>query len=361
MGAPLLPVKKALLTLLQVAVTLGLLWYVFRNPAKRAEMLTTLRGADFRWLLAGVLIYGTVEFLSGLRWVVLLRVQGVALGIGRTFSLLLIGLFFNFFLPSGTGGDVVKIFYLLKETHGQRTAALLSVLVDRILGLIGLILLAGFIVLWRWDWLNSTPTTAQGVWTTLFILSSAVFGIAFSFVVTGFGLVHRLPARFPGRDRLAELALAYNLYARAWRHSLTGLVLSLAAHVGYFAVFYCAARSFRSEGVVIPSLADLTAVLPVVNTIAAMPISLGGIGIREGLFQVFLGQLCGISEAVAVLISSTGYLLTLVWGIVGGAVYLCYRPSEHARLRDIRAEVAKAEHTIAEEEIAIETGSEKKG
>lgn len=346
--------KKTLLTLLQIAVTVGLLWYVFRDPAKRAEMLATLRGADTRWLLAGILIYGVVEFLAGVRWVLLLRVQGVGLSVGRTFALLLIGLFFNFFLPSGTGGDVVKIYYLLKETHGQRALALLSVLMDRILGLAGLILLAGLIVAWRWDWLLSTPTTAHGVWTTLFILSSAVFGIAFSFIVTGYGLVHRLPERFPGRERLAELALAYNLYARAWRSSLAGLALSLISHVGYFGVFYCAARSFASEGVKIPSLPDLIAVLPVVNTIAAMPISLGGLGVREGLFQVFLGQLCGVSEALAVLISSTGYLLTLAWGVVGGLIYLCYRPSEHARMREIRAEVAKVEHTVAEAELAAE-------
>jgi uncharacterized membrane protein YbhN (UPF0104 family) len=352
--------RKTLLTLLQILVTLGLLWFVFRDPTKRTEMLATVRGADLRWLLAGLAIYGVVEFLAGVRWVILLRVQGVTLGIGRTFALLLIGLFFNFFIPGGTGGDVVKIYFLLKETHGQHAGALLSVLMDRILGLIGLILLAGLIVAWRWDWLTSTPTTAQGVWTTLFILGSAVSGIAFSFIVTGFGLVHLLPARLPGRDRLAELALAYNLYGHAWRHSLAGLFLSIAIHVGYFGVFYCAAEAFRSDGVVIPSLGDLIAVMPVVNTIAAMPISLGGIGIREGLFQIFLGQLCGVSEAVAVLVSSTGYLLTLVWGIVGGVMYLLYRPSEHARLRDIRAAVAKAEHTIAEEELASETAGEKK-
>ncbi len=352
--------KKALLTLLQFAVTLGLLWYVFRDPAKRAEMLATLRGADFRWLFAGIAIYGVVELFAGFRWVLLLRVQGVAIGTGRIFALLLIGLFFNFFIPGGTGGDVVKIYYLLKETHTQRTAALLSVLMDRILGLVGLILLAGLIVAWRWDWLMSTPTTAQGVWTTLVILGSAVAGIAFSFTVTGFGLVHRLPSRFPMRDRLAELALAYSLYGRAWRHSLAGVALSIASHVGYFGVFFCAAEAFRAEGIKLPSLGDLTAVMPVVNTISAMPISLGGIGIREGLFQVFLGQLCGVSEAVAVLISSTGYLLTLAWGIVGGVIYLFYRPSEHARLREIRASVAKAEHGVAEQELAIEAAAEKK-
>ncbi len=351
--------RKTLFTAAQILVTLALLWFVFRDPAKRAEMLATFRGANPWWLFAGMAIYGLVELLAGWRWVLLLRVQGVNLTVARTFSLLLIGLFFNFFIPGGTGGDVVKIYYLLKETPGQRTAALLSVLMDRMIGLIALIVLALGIILVHWDWLMSTPTTAQGVWTTLIILGASVSGMAFTFTITGFGLVHRLPAKFPMRDRLAEIALAYNLYGRAWRQSLVAFVLSFVAHIGYFAVFYCAAAALRADGVRIPTLVELTAIMPVVNTIAAMPISLGGLGVREGLFQVFLGQLCGVSEAVAVVISSTGYLLTLVWGVVGGVVYLLYRPTEHARLREIRAAVAKAEHAVAEEEIALESEAAK--
>ena len=347
--------RKTLFTAAQIVVTLALLWFVFRDPAKRGEMITTFRGANPWWLFAGIAIYGVVELLAGWRWVILLRVQGVNLTVARTFSLLLIGLFFNFFIPGGTGGDVVKIYYLLKETPGQKTAALLSVLMDRIIGLIALIILAHAIILVHWDWLMSTPTTAQGVWTTLIILGASVSGIAFTFTITGFGLVHLLPAKFPMRDRLAEIALAYNLYGRAWRQSLGAFVLSMFAHLGYFAIFYCAAAALRADGVRIPTLGELTAIMPVVNTIAAMPISLGGLGVREGLFQVFLGQLCGVTEAVAVVISSTGYLLTLVWGVFGGVIYLLYRPSEHARLSEIRAEVAKVEHTVAEEEIALET------
>ncbi len=59
------------------------------------------------------------------------------------------------------------------------------------------------------------------------------------------------------------------------------------------------------------------------------------------------------------MISSVGYLLTLGWGLIGGLIYLCYRPSEHARLREIKAEVRAFEHTVAEEEIALEVAAEK--
>ena len=273
--------RKSLLTALQVAITLGILWFIFRDPAKRAEMFATLRQADAWWLLAGLLLYGVVEICAGIRWKLLLAVQGVALSWPRTFALLLIGVFFNFFIPGGTGGDVVKIYFLLKETPGHRTAALLSVLVDRIIGLFALIVLAGAIIAARWSWLTATPDTASAVWTTLVILGVSFSGIMFSLHITSFGLVHRLPARFPWRDKIAELALAYSLYGRAWRASLGAFALSIAAHLGYFATFYCAAASLRGSGARIPSFDELCSIMPLADADAAEADGHGGDGVDD--------------------------------------------------------------------------------
>src|SRR5437763_837490 len=80
-------------------------------------------------------------------------------------------------------------------------------------------------------------------------------GLAFlitSFVITGFHLVHKLPARFPGRNKLAELALAYNHYGRSWRTTLGAFVLSILAHGGYWGTFYCASLSFARPGMTLP-------------------------------------------------------------------------------------------------------------
>jgi hypothetical protein len=254
---------------------------------------------------------------------------------------------------------VVKIYYLLKETPGRRAPALLSVFVDRLIGLVALAVVAGGFAVAHWNWLMQSPETGRYIWTALIILGSSLGGLHFTYIITRHNLIHKLPARMPGRDKLAELALAYNLYGKSWGVSLTALGLSIAAHFGYFATFYCAGEAFRDGSTRIPTFGELCTIMPIVNTITAMPISVGGIGVREGLFQVFLGQLCGVNAAVAVIISSVGYLLTLAWGLVGGVVYLCYRPSEHARLREIQAEVRAFEHTVAEEEIAMETASEK--
>lgn len=340
-------------------VTVGILYVVFHDPAKRAEMAHALGKADRRWLLAGLAAYGVVEILSGVRWQLLLRVQGITLSWARVFMLLLVGVFFNFVIPGGSGGDVVKVFYLLKETPGRRSQALLSVLVDRLIGLFALIAMAGVLIATHWDWLRSAPETANYLWTALVILGGSFAALGVSFLLTGFGLIHKLPARLPGRDRLAELALAYNRYGRAWKPTAAAFLLSIGVHLGYFTMYYCAAASFRAASR-IPTYAELCAIMPIVDAITALPISVGGLGVREKLFQVFLGSLCGVSEAVAAVMSSTGYALNLFWGLIGGVLYLFYRPSEHARMREMRSEVSNLEHAVAEEEIALETAEEEK-
>lgn len=323
-------------------------------------MWQALSHAHVGWILAGILAYGVVELLSAIRWQWLLRVQGIQLSWMRIFTLTLIGVFFNFCIPGGTGGDVVKIFYLIKETPGQKALALISVLVDRIIGMLGLIILSAGLIGLNWSWLNSTPETQKSTWLGVGILIFTMGGIHFSWLVTRRGLVHKLPARFPWRDKLADLAMAYIHYAKAWKVSVAGVFISIVAHIGFFAVFYCAGRALTHQGMDMPTFWELSTIMPIVNVISAMPISLGGLGTREFLFQVFLSKLCGVVDGVPVVISLTGYSLMLFWGLIGGALYLFYRPTEHARMREIRSEVETLEHAMAEEEVAMEIAEEEK-
>lgn len=337
--------KKKIFTTLQVLVTLGILYWIFHDPKKRADMWNAVSHAQPMWILLGIFAYGMVEILAAARWQILLRVQGVQINSFRLCALLMIGIFFNQFMPGGTGGDVVKIFYLLKETPGKKAQALLSALMDRLIGLLGLMLVTAFIIWQKYDWLQQTEITKNLTWSLLAILGASLAGIAFSFAVTGLGLVHKLPAKMPGRDKLIDLSIAYNAYARAWRSSLMAIVASIGVHIGSFYVFYAASEALRS-GV---KVGDFFAVMPIINTISALPISVGGTGVREGLFQSLLHALCGVKEADAVVISLTGFAIILFWGLVGGVIYLFYRPSEHAKLADIRHDVAALEHEIAEE------------
>ena len=341
--------KKILVALLQIAVTVAVLFWVFHDPQKRAQMAVALRMADYRWIVAALGCYFVVELAAGIRWWILLKVQQIHLSIPRISGLFLIGMFYNQFLPGGTGGDIMKSYLLLKETPGKATGALLAVVFDRVVGLVALIAITGALIALRYDWLTQLPQTKLLVGLLVAVLASAVLMLVTSFVVSGFHLAHKLPQRFPGREKLIELSAAYHLYARHWRATFAAFGASIVAHLATFATFLCVAYAFRAEVGVI----DFFAIMPIERTISSLPISVSGIGWREQIFQIMLHGLCGVPEAVAVLIGSMSFLVMLAASAPGGIVYFFYKPSGqagHVKLSEMRKEVATLEHEITESE-----------
>jgi uncharacterized protein (TIRG00374 family) len=311
-------------------------------------MAVALRAADYRWIALALCAYLVVEISAAIRWQILLKVQNIYLSLPRMSALFLIGMFYNQFLPGGTGGDIMKTFLLLKETP-KKMGALLAVVFDRLVGLVALIVITGTLIALRFQWLSQTPETKHLVWILLLVLGSSILALVTSFIVSGFNLVHALPHRFPGREKLIELSAAYHLYARHWTGTLLAFGTTLVAHLSTFLTFFCVARAFRAK----VALLDFFAIMPIERTISALPISFAGVGVREKIFQVMLNSLCGVPEAVAVLIGSMSFLVMLVCCLPGGVVYFFYKPSgvsRHVRLREMKEEVATLEHEISEAE-----------
>ena len=208
--------KKNVLTIIQLAVTVALLFWVYHDPKKLAEMRQALTHARFEWLAAGILAYVIVEIAAALRWHILLKVQGISLGFSRLAGLFLIGMFYNQFLPGGTGGDIIKSYLLLKETPDHKAGALLAVVFDRFIGLVALVAITVTLIALRFDLLAQTPETRRYLWILLILLGISIASLAASFLISGFNLFHLLPQKFPGREKLIEIAAAYHLYARHW-------------------------------------------------------------------------------------------------------------------------------------------------
>ncbi|HEY5992797.1 MAG TPA: lysylphosphatidylglycerol synthase transmembrane domain-containing protein [Candidatus Udaeobacter sp.] len=341
--------KKILLTLFQLSVTIGVLYWVYHDPNRRAQMAEAIRNADYRWVGMGVLAYVVVEIAAAFRWHVLLKVQKIRLSLPRLSGLFFIGMFYNQFLPGGTGGDIIKSYYLLKETPDKKAGALLAVVFDRFIGLVALVAITATLIGLRYDFLSQKPETRSLLWLLLIILGASIAFLLSTFVISGFKLFHSLPAHFPGRDKLIEISAAYHLYARHWRATLVAFVASLVAHLATFTTFLFAAYAL---GASVP-LVDFFAVMPVERTISALPISFAGIGLREKVLQIMLNGLCGVPEAKAILIGSLSFLIILVCCLPGALVYLFYRPSgvvERVRLREMEQEVITLEHELGEAE-----------
>ena len=351
--------KKTLLTILQLAVTGALLYWVFHDPAVRVAMGVAIRKAEYQWIAAAILAYLVVEVAAAFRWHILLKVQGINLSVFRVGALFLIGMFYNQFLPGGTGGDVVKTYLLWKETPDKKPGALLAVLFDRMIGLIALIVITGVLIFLRYGWLTRETGTRLDdnpfhnpkfyVFVVLIVFGSSVVFVATTFLISGFNLARHLPHRFPGREKLIEIGAAYHLYAHHWRATACAFVASLVCHLGTFATFLCVAYAFRANVAVI----DFFAIMPVERTISSLPISFAGVGTREFILQVILYNLCGVEQGTTRLIGMTGFLVILVCCLPGGIVYFFYKPSGaagHVKMREMKQEFATLEHEITEQE-----------
>jgi uncharacterized protein (TIRG00374 family) len=333
--------------MLQVAVTVGLLWWVFHDPERRREMGAALKLADWWWLVAGVVVFLGCTVVATARWKILLAVQGIHMTWLRTWQLFMVGMFFNLFMLGSTGGDVVKMFLTMREARDNKAAALLSVFMDRVIGMLALIFLSVVFLYFRYDMLNHTEGSSTLLNLLLWLLAAALLVIIGMFVVSALGWVHYLPSWTPLRGRIVEISAACHLYAKGWRRTIWAFLISFPLFGMFFTTFYCAARAFTDKlGVV-----DIFSVMPIVAVITAIPISVSGIGVRESLFVSLLAPF-GVTAAVATLISVTGFLINTLGSLAGGVVFLFYRPSDRAavNLRDMQKEVDQLEGEIEHSE-----------
>ena len=328
--------KTAVIVILQAALAIGVLAFIFHDRERRHEMEEAVMHARISWMVAGVLCYGAVELLGGLRWYLLLRVQGFRLSWRRATSIFLIGLFFMTFTPGLIGGDAARLLYVIQEDPERKADAVLVVAMDRLMGLISLILLAALVVVSRYRWLAMTPATSWLEYVTLLILAGSLGTLILSCLAARLPWLTMLEGRHPELgEKLRETGAAFRAYQRHWPRMIQALLNTVLAHQFYFLTFYCAARALGAFDGTGESpwrgLWDVFCIMPIVNTLTALPISFAGIGIRESLFQVLLYDLCGIAAGVGAAIGSLGFAMRAVWGLPGGFLLLRYRSSRRKR------------------------------
>jgi uncharacterized membrane protein YbhN (UPF0104 family) len=250
-------------------------------PQFQPGIVTTLREAQGRWLILGLLIISVTFPIQTVRWSLLMRYRGLEVTLWKSFRLLMVGCFFNYCMPGTTGGDVVRAYYAARHSD-RRADAVMSIIVDRICGLLGLVVLAGVMgLLMREEPLARSITKYIGA-SSVLIVSAA--GIYFS---------PRLRRRL-GFDWFLGLLPAKGFVASvdgalvAYRHHLVvilvAVLLSLCVHS---AASLSAAMAGYALGMQVP-IGLLLVVLPVVYFVGAIPISPQGIGVMEAVAMTML-------------------------------------------------------------------------
>ncbi len=322
---------RHVLTFVQVLVSLVCLAWLWAKPEIHEGLISAVQKAELKWVWLGLALAVGVVAFGIVRWQLFLRLQGISLTWSEVTKLSLIGGFFNLILIGTVGGDAVKLLYLIRKFPGKRSQAVASILMDHLCGLPAVVSLFGAFCIARWDWLAGSGLSSQ---LTLFAgvyLAGAVVGIGVLILVAFFDLTARTPEGLPFRAQAIKFSQALMLFIRNWRTTLAGVSLSFVIHGFYFGTFYAGALSMRA-GV---SLIDMFTIMPVVDVITTLPVSISGLGLRETLFESFLQRLCQVPSEVGVLVSLLGFGFSVFCSLLGGLVFPFYRPETAGSLRRV--------------------------
>lgn len=268
------------------------------------------------YLLFLIFAWNTLCQLIGVyRWDVILRSHEIRLSFPHLCVVTLKSMFFNMILPTAMGGDVIRGYALYKNPE-KRREGVASVLVDRMVGLTAMVGIALFSVLWGSRYLEETPFTFYILaFAVLYFFVLALLATSFLKKITQkvFSIV-KLKTLSEKVMSLLDALYSYLSFRRTMGYAL---FLSFVLQVGVIFTYFFVAKVMDVH----MSLFHLFLFMPVVWIISMLPVSLGGLGLREGAF-IFLFSKVGIPKEACLSMSfvATGAMMLL--GLVGGLCML---------------------------------------
>jgi glycosyltransferase 2 family protein len=299
------------------------------NPAGRTfltwrpGMVRVFSELDPRGLALAMAMFVLAALTSITRWWRLLAIASCPTTWWNAFRLTFLGFFFNLVIPGLTGGDVIKAVLVVRENPKRRADALMSVIVDRVLGLLVLVGLAVVAV-----WASGDRFRDIELWGKHFDLKVWVtvpFGVAILAIAA---VLHpwprralradRLLERLPQRERIRALDRALRLYSKHPLEMGFATLLSVANHACIAGGVYVIGRAFGGNQL---EPLEYVAVVALANVISSLPMTPGGWGVGEVIFGA-LFHVLGAPTTLGIAVSITYRLLVTALNLSGGAFLL---------------------------------------
>ena len=304
--------KPVIVFLGKLLVSGGLLAY-FLSRIHIERFFNTFAAANFSYIALALAVYLVAQGVSAMRWTVLARPIGIETPFADMVRYYLIGMFFNLFAPGTVGGDVSRVYYLVRdeEAHASGRAvttvhAAMSVLMDRAIGMVVLVWLgaAGLLLYPEYP----IPAPAK---TATWLLALALLIGALTVP-----LLRRLLPE-DGHQLIVKLRLGLRSYRTHWRALGAATALSVMVHLIQAWMHVAMGRALALE---LP-FSFCIIVYPLVGTFAAIPISVNGLGLREGGY-VFLLASIGIGAEKGIAFGILLFLIVALDSLIGGLLFL---------------------------------------
>ncbi len=313
---------KRFFNLIKIFISIALLALLFwMVKDKLTAIACIIKSANKALVVCSFAVMISGMILQSFRLKILLDIQKVHLRIKDLIQLTFIGQFFNNFMPTAIGGDVIKAYYASGKS-AKKLETFGSIALDRILGVITLmwIALIGLLVC------HNYIAAKRAVIIIIGIISAAgVLFMAFVFNETAAKAILLLRKAVKKENFKEKITRLYQITANYRRHKkavLSTFLLSVVAQFAFFYMAYLLALSISSD----ISFVVLMVILPVISAVSMLP-SINGLGIRESGFVYFLSDKIGTDKAFALSILYLGATISV--SLIGGIIFLFKREFKH--------------------------------
>ncbi len=319
---------------MRALITLVVVVYLYETVPWTELKVQLSRANYYDAVLAGIVYFVIINVLS-LRWWILLKIQKIECPLSKVMRVNWISFFFNLFLLGSNGGDIIKLYYIIKEAPDKKATASLTVVTDRLLGLFTLLVLLTFFSVF---YLPTIAASAEMQGVLLFAMLLIFLFLAGGFAMLFFPLewiprwIVGAVKRVPHWDHLEEALGSMREHRYHWKYMSAVVLIAVAGHLLNFFAGVLIAGSLGVE----TTLGQMAVIMGITFCVISLPVSFGGIGVREAVFaQMFL--IFGLGgETVGVAFSIIYFMIVLWWGMVGGAVYMLHHHQAKRNLSMIR-------------------------
>ena len=307
--------KKAILLLLKLIVSTMLVFWLLKRIGLD-KIMAQLRDVDYLWFCGALVLFSASLVLGSYQWWLLLRAEGIAIPWKKALSFYYVGLFFNNFLISSMGGDVFRMLDLRKYS-GKSAVSRSTVFLDRFIGLF--ILSSGAMAALPWLLLTrDIPHQLLYVGYLLFICWLVLIFFFFSKRFArplGWIIRRYMPDKIHARAR--EIYRQIHGFGRKPRLLLKVLSIAVVVQLARIFMHYLVARSVGVD--VHPFYFIIF--IPIIAIAASLPVSLGGIGLRENT-GVKLFQLAGVAVQTSAAFEFLAYVVAIITALPGGIIFI---------------------------------------
>jgi uncharacterized protein (TIRG00374 family) len=308
--------KKKIFSFLRIAVSISLIAFLIKTQFKDAQsLIKILKTVSIPWLIlsASTHIFGI--WITAVRWKALLRTQKINISTRFLTSTVLIGFFFNNFLPSTIGGDVFRTYDVAKKANKPLGTSASIIVVERFSGIISAATYAVIAL-----FLGFTAIGRQSIIIPIIIFFTVCLILGFIIINPSILKLGKLVKKIKFLEKLKQkLSNIYNTFLSFKKYKMVLVKALIYSFLLQFAVilnYYLAARAIGIN----LSLTTFIFIVPVVAIIAMIPISIGGIGLRENSI-VYIMVAMGVANEKAALCSLILFAMLIFIGIIGGIIY----------------------------------------